>query len=81
MSDRTYKVPTSLVSVWDGGTEIETNATLNVITGEITNVESIDRRDLDKCERRYVVMNGSQVDVFQGEEGFEYWADIDGRYS
>jgi len=31
---------------------------------------------LDICERQYIVMNDEQVDVYQDEHGYEYWADI-----
>ena len=32
---------------------------------------------LDICERQYVIMCGAQVDVYEDERGYNYWADIE----
>ena len=71
-----YKIHIPYVSVWDGGTEIETTATVDILTGEITDIISVEVNGLDICERQYIVMNDEQVDVYQNERSYEYWADI-----
>ena len=71
------KIPVPYVSIWDGGIEIETSATVDILTGEITDIMSVDVDGLDICERQYIVMQGEQVDVYENECGYKYWADIE----
>jgi hypothetical protein len=68
------------VSVWDGGTEIITEADVDARSGEITNIKQVDVSGLELCERQYIVMNDEQVDVYEDEHGCAYWADIEGVY-
>lgn len=46
----------TFVSVWDGGTEISTPATVDPQTGEITS-ESIEATDVEILEREYFESN------------------------
>lgn len=60
--DFVLKVP--YVSVWDGGCEIVTSAVLNIRTGEITEIESVEVSNaLRTCEREYILLSGEQHDV------------------
>lgn len=68
------------VSVWDGGVEVETTADVDIRTGEVTKITQSNISGLEVCEREYVVMNGEQVEVYNDERGYEYWADIDDVY-
>ena len=70
------KTPVPYVSIWDGGIEIETTAIVDIRTGEVTDISSVDVNGLDICERQYIVMHGEQVDVYEDERGYNYWADI-----
>ena len=71
------KVPVPYISVWDGGVEIETTAIVNIKTGEVSDITSVDVNGLDICERQYIVMQDEQVDVYEDERGYDYWADIE----
>ena len=71
------KVP--YVSVWDSGVEVTTQATVNIKTGEITDIESTDVDGLEVCEEQYIVMNDGRVYVYEDENGFDYWADLKGE--
>ena len=74
------KIPVPYVSVWDGGTEIETTAVVDIRTGEITDITSAPEiRGLEICERQYIIMHSEQVDVYENEHGYDYWADIDDK--
>lgn len=68
------------VSVWDGGIEIQTVATVNIITGEVTGIGTVNAEGLDICESEYIVMNDERVYVYHGENGFEHWADINNEF-
>jgi len=70
------KIPVPYVSVWDGGTEVETSAIVDITTGEVTDIKQVDVKGLDICEREYIIMNDCQVDVYNDQQGFEYWADM-----
>ena len=76
-----YKVPVPYISVWDGGIEVETTANVDIRTGKITDIINVDVTGLDICERQYIVMQGEQVDVYEDERGYEYWADIKNEIS
>ena len=76
MDKLTVTVP--FVSVWDGGTEVETTATVNLKTGEVTDIVVINTKGFDVCERQYIILNDEQVDVYDNEPGYKYWADIKG---
>ena len=71
------KVHVPYISVWDGEIEIETTAVVDIKTGEITDITSVDVNGLDICERQYIVMQDEQVDVYEDERGYDYWADIE----
>ena len=77
MIDSGCKVPVPYISVWDGGIEIETTAVIDLKTGEITDITSVDVNGLDICERQYIMMHGEQVDVYENERGYKYWGDIE----
>ena len=72
------KISVPYVSVWDGGIEIETTAVVDIRTGEITNITSVPEiHGLEICERQYIIMHSEQVDVYENERGYAYWADIE----
>jgi len=79
LSDR-CKILVLYVSIWDGGTEIETTAIVDIRTGEVTDVTSVNVTGLELCEREYIVMNSEQVDVYHDEHGYDLWADIENEY-
>lgn len=68
------------ISVWDGGTEITTTATVNIKTGEVTDIAVVNVAGLDVCEREYIMMNDEQVDIYHDDHGYEHWADIQNKY-
>ena len=70
------KISVPYVSIWDSGIEIETTAAVDIRTGEVTDIMSADVNGLDICERQYIIMSSEQVDVYENERGYEYWADI-----
>lgn len=78
MNDCVIKVP--YVSLWDGGIKVETTANVNIRTGEVTDIASVDVTGLELCESQYISMNGEQVFVYEDEHGFNYWADIENEY-
>ena len=67
------------VSVWDSGIEVKTTCTVNLETGEVTEISAADVRGLDVCEEQYVVLNDEVVYIYENERGFPYWADIHGE--
>ena len=71
------KVLVPYISVWDGGVEIETTAIVDIKTGEVTDISSTNVNGLDICERQYIIMHSEQVDVYENERGYSYWADIE----
>lgn len=70
------KVRVPYVSVWDGGVEIVTSANLNIRTGEITDIETIDPQgSVEMLEREYIILNDEQIDVDSSDdEG--YWIQL-----
>lgn len=58
--------PATYVSVWDGGTEIETSCEFNPETKEVKNIESTDEdiEDLDILDEEYIIFNGEVVKDF-----------------
>lgn len=65
------------VSVWDGGTAIETECKINTSTREVFDIITVEA-DVDTFERQYVVIDGQEYDVVcvdeSGEVGErEYW--------
>ncbi len=70
------KIRVPYVSVWDGGIEIATSANLNLRTGEVTDIETLDSADnVQVCEREYIILNDDQVDVLS-EDGNGYWVPL-----
>ncbi len=70
------KIRVPYVSVWDGGIEIATNANLNLRTGEVTDIETIDPpANVQVCEREYIILNDDQVDVLP-EDGYGCWVPL-----
>ena len=67
------------VSVWDGGIEVRTTCTVNLKTGEVTEIAVADVGGLDVCEEQYVVLTGETVYIYENEHGFSCWADIHGE--
>ena len=63
-------------SVWDGCVEVETSAMLNLMTGEITNIEVVEISGLGVCEREYILYCGEEKDVYHGVDGYDNWVDI-----
>lgn len=73
MDELRVRVP--YVSVWDGGIEITTNASLNIKTGAVTDIETVDpQTDVQICEREYIILGDEQVDVLS-EDG-HYWVQL-----
>lgn len=52
----------TFVSVWDGGTAIETECKINTITREVFDIISVEA-DVDVLERQYVIIDGQEYDV------------------
>jgi len=70
------------VSVWDGGTEVESTANVNIKTGEVTDIKVVKcSDDIILCDEQHILMNGEIVYVYEDEKGYEYWADIKGEYN
>lgn len=70
------KVRVPYVSVWDGGVEIVTSALLNIRTGEVTDIETVDPQDdVQICEREYIILNDEQVNV-DSSDGNGYWIEL-----
>ena len=69
------KIRVPYISVWDGGTEIRTSASLNIRTGRIYDIVSVDPSNaLQVCEREYITLNDEQFDVLSEED--EYWVQL-----
>ena len=67
----------TFVSVWDGGTAIETECKINTITREVFDIISVEA-DVDVLERQYVIIDGQEYDVVCVDESdevgeSEYW--------
>ena len=67
----------TFVSVWDGGTAIETECKINTNTREVFDIITVEA-DVDTFERQYVVIDGQEYDVVcvdEVEDGGEneYW--------
>ena len=67
----------TFVSVWDGGTAIETECKINTITREVFDIIPVEA-DVDTFERQYVVIDGQEYDVICVDgadevEESEYW--------
>ena len=76
------KLDVPYVTVWDGGSTVETKAAVNIKTGEITDIEiSEAANNFDICERQYVIMNGEEVDVIINEEDDTYWIPLSNELS
>lgn len=71
---KTNQIKIQYESIWDGGIEIITNASLNLQTGEITEIESVDVEDLDILDSEsIIVIHGSTTSYYDVVE-------IDGSY-
>jgi hypothetical protein len=70
------------ISVWDGGTEIESMATLNTLTGEVSDIElkCVYGLGLEVLDGQYVIVNDERVRVYADENGYDYWADLRGDW-
>ena len=73
------KLRVPYVSVWDGGITVETSATINLVSGEVTEIDVANVEGLNSCEEEYVMLNDEIVYVYQDEHGFNCWADILGQ--
>ena len=67
----------TFVSVWDGGTAIETECKINTITREVFDIIPVEA-DVDTFERQYVIIDGQEYDVVCVDEvedvgENEYW--------
>lgn len=67
----------TFVSVWDGGTAIETECKINTITREVFDIIPVEA-DVDTFERQYVIIDGQEYDVVcvddvEEIEENEYW--------
>lgn len=67
----------TFVSVWDGGTAIETECKINTITREVFDIIPVEA-DVDTFERQYVVIDGQEyavvcIDDVEEIEENEYW--------
>ncbi len=57
--------PAIYVSVWDGGTKIETSCEFNPETKEVKNIESTDNvEDLDILDEEYISFEGEDIKDF-----------------
>ncbi|RFZ76106.1 hypothetical protein DS742_25365 [Lacrimispora amygdalina] len=74
MNGLIIKVP--YVSLWDGGVEITTSAKLNLKTGALTDIETVDPADrVQVCEREYIILNDDQIDTLW-DENHGYWVQL-----
>jgi len=73
MNELKIRVP--YVSIWDGGIEITTSASLNIKTGAVTDIETVDPQDtVQVCEREYIILNDEQIDVLSEDDN--YWVQL-----
>lgn len=80
VTSESCKIHIPYVSIWDDGIEVETNAVVNIKTGEVTDISPVNVIGLDSCGGEYIIMNDKPVNVYQDEHGFDYWADINNEY-
>jgi hypothetical protein len=79
ISELTVSVP--YISVWG-----RRHRSRDIRDGRLENGRSDRHCDsgchrLEVCERQYIILNGEQVDVYEDEAGYDYWADIAGIYN
>lgn len=68
------KIKVRYVSVWDDDTTIVTSADLNLKTGEITGIETVDPPNhLQFCEREYIIFNDEEINVLTQDGVDGYW--------
>lgn len=65
------------VSVWDGGVEVGSTCTVNLQSGEVTDIQLASISDgmterLNTLEREYVILNDEQCDICQSSDGGRY---------
>lgn len=65
------------VSVWDGGIEVGSTCTVNLQSGEVTDVQLTPISDgmtegLETLDEEYVILNDEQCSVFQSSDGRRY---------
>jgi hypothetical protein len=64
-------------SVWDEGAAVESTASVNTTTGEVTDAVAPDKiAGPVVCKREYITLNGAEVTVYKNEHGYDLWADI-----
>lgn len=56
----------TFVSVWDDGVEVESACKVNTDTNEVFDIEmaDVDELDLEILDREYIVIDGSEYDVY-----------------
>ena len=67
------------VSVWDNGVEIETSATVDLVTGEVIDIEmaKLHQEQLESLEvlrGQYILLDDRKYDVEEDYKGFDYGA-------
>ena len=78
-SENNNIVTVPFISIWEGNEIVETTANVNIDTGEVTDIPVVDVNNcMDVLERQYIILNDEKIDVFDDEEGFEFWADFNG---
>ena len=76
--DVEFIVPARFVSVWDGGTRIETGCKVNLKTREVFNIEEASEdaaESVNNLDEEYIVLPGVRETVVQLDEreNDEYW--------
>ncbi len=60
------------VFVWDGGVEVESTCTVNLRTGEVTDIQPAVTDSLETLEWEYVILNDEQCGVCRSSDGSRY---------
>lgn len=60
------------VFVWDGGVEVESTCTVNLRTGEVTDIQPAVTDSLETLEWEYVILNDEQYGVCRSSDGSRY---------
>lgn len=73
-----YKIVRNVpyISVWDGGTLVETTADVRLDTKQVFNIKSVDVGEaVDVLDREYIVLDGTEFAVFEESEAAdgEFW--------
>lgn len=70
-------VPAEFVSEWDDAYTVTTPCRVNMVSKEVTDIETVDTVGFEQLTREYILLNGEEHNVFQQsdltENEDEYW--------